>query len=136
MKLSTRYGLAGIAALALLTAVDALRARGGIGSATGSFLLGVLPNFAAAIAIPFVMLSVWTDQRQSATTGRAFAACVTFSTLGLFAWEAIQRTSGRFVFDPHDLGATVAGALAAFLLFRSMTPRQQARTPEPADGAH
>jgi hypothetical protein len=125
MQLSTRYGLVGIGALALLTTVHQLRERMRWSSPAGDYLLGTLPNFAAAIAITLVLLSIWTDQKRAATFAtikRWFLVSASISVLGLFAWEAIQKTSNRFVFDLSDMGATVLGTLAATLLFYVVTP--------------
>ena len=61
MKLSTRYGAVGIAALAALTAVQWLRENGQSKGEIPAYLLGVLPNLFAAIAITFVVLSFFAD---------------------------------------------------------------------------
>jgi hypothetical protein len=126
MQLSTRYGLVGIGALVLLTTVGWLREKAMSSGPISEYLLGVLPNFAAAIAITFVPLSVWTDQKREATPSsikRAFTVCGSISAVGLIAWEAIQTTNNRFVFDVNDLGATLVGVMVAGLLFFSVTPR-------------
>lgn len=127
MRLSTRYGLAGIAALALLSLGHWLRGPGGRQPPpAGEYLIGILPNFAAAIAIAFVLLSIWADQNREATRSgakRSFLLCASISALGLFGWEFVQKSSGRFVFDPHDLGATLVGIGVAGLSFHALTPR-------------
>lgn len=126
MHLSTRYGVVGIGALALLTAVHQLRKTTWVWSPAGDYLIGILPNFAAAIAITFVLLSIWADQNRDAVFAsikRPFAMCGSISLLGLLAWEAYQRTSNRFVFDLNDIGATIVGVAAAVLLFYSITPQ-------------
>jgi hypothetical protein len=123
MKLSTRYGLAGIGALALLTIVHRFRGRAMPPQPVRDYLLGVLPNFAAAIAITFVLLSIWRDQIPEASSAtRPFLICASFSGLGLLAWEFFQRAGNRLVFDPHDIGATLVGLGVASLVYRLATP--------------
>lgn len=126
MKVSTRYGLVGIAALSLLSFVHWMRELGAWARAEGAYLLGIAPNFTAAIAICFVLLSIWADQRPGESfrvAALAFLVCVSISGLGLLGWELFQKTSSRFVFDPHDAGATFVGLGAATLLFYWLTPR-------------
>ena len=126
MKAPTRYGLAGIGALSLLSLVHWLRDTGPWVGSTGAYLLGVAPNFAASIAIIFVLMSVWADQKRQASfpaARRAFVACASISAVGLLGWEFIQKTSNRFVFDPHDAGATLVGVMTACLLFYTLSPR-------------
>lgn len=129
MTRSTRYGLAGIGALALLSLVHWLRGRPVPDEPIFAYLLGVLPNLAAAIAITFVLLSIWADQNQDAPNAAArlwFAAFAAGSASGLIGWEMVQRTSARLVFDPHDIGATLIGTGAAFLIFLAITPGETA----------
>lgn len=126
MKSSTRYGLVGIGALSLLSIVHWLRDIGAWREPAGDYLLGVTPNFAAAIAICFVLLSIWADQRPAANFSlavQAFLICASISGVGLLGWEIFQKTSSRFVFDPHDAGATFVGLGVASLLFYCLTPR-------------
>lgn len=126
MKMPTRYGLVGIGALSLLSIVHWVRDMAPPMSATSAYLLGVTPNFAAAIAIVFVLMSIWADQKRGsnlAAATLAFLACAAVSGLGLLGWEFIQKTSRRFTFDPHDAGATLVGLLVAGLLFYALTPR-------------
>lgn len=126
MHLSTRYGLMGIGALALLTTVHQLRKMTSVRSPAGDYLTGVLPNFAAAIAITFVLLSIWADQNRDAffaSIKRPFVMCSATSLLGLLAWEVFQRTSDRFVFDWNDIGATIIGIAVAWLSFYTITPK-------------
>lgn len=129
MSVFARYGLSGIGALGLLTAVHWLRGLAFLPSPLGDYLLGILPNFAAAIAIAFVALSIWSDQNRDAdfaSTKRAFLFTAAMSGAGLLAWEFFQQTSDRLVFDPHDIGATLVGLGAAGLLFHALT--RQLRT--------
>lgn len=118
MTAMQRYSLTGIAALAALSGVHALRDAGH----GDHWLIGVAPNLCAAVAIPFVALGIWAERRRNApraATLRAFAWCAAGSLLGLTVWEAAQRFTSGLVFDPWDLLATVAGtALAAVLIAR------------------
>lgn len=126
MKASTRYGLVGIGALSLLSLAHWLRETVTWRQPASAYFLGVTPNFAAAIAISFVLLSIWADQRPGASfpiSARAFLVCTSISGLGLLGWELVQKTSSRFVFDPHDVGATLVGIGIATLLFYILTPR-------------
>lgn len=58
LKLSTRYGLVGIGALALLSGVHWLREQQMRLEPISEYLMGVTPNFAASIAINFVLMSI------------------------------------------------------------------------------
>lgn len=125
MRASTRYGMVGIAALALLTSVHWLRDQALASSTAHDYLLGVLPNFAAAIAITFVLLSIWSDQKHEAgfaETKSVFFACAGTSGSGLLAWEFVQISSDKFMFDLHDIGATLVGLALASLIFSAITP--------------
>ena len=130
MRLSTRYGLTGIAALGLLTAVHQLREWERSPQPTIDYSIGVLLNFAAAIAISFVLLSIWSDRNPEAgftSAKRSFFICASIIGLGLIAWELFQTTSRRLVFDPHDVGATVVGIEVAIALFYLLSPRPPAK---------
>lgn len=125
VQLSTRYGLVGIGGLALLTFVQWAREQRPHLEPVGEYLLGVVPNFAAAIAICFVLLGIWTDQARNTTAasnGNRFLASAAISGLGLAGWEFVQQTSQRFVFDPGDLLATFAGMITSAALFYAITP--------------
>ena len=126
MRPSTRYGLVGIGALGLLTGGHKLRDLNLSLQPAGDYLLGVLPNFAAAIAITFVLLSIWSDQNCEADFARTKLAALvsaSISGFGLLAWEFFQTTSTRFVFDMHDIAATFVGVGISGLLFWALTPR-------------
>ena len=126
MKLATRYGLAGIGGLALLSFGHWLReGRPTVGQPI-EYLLGVLPNFAASIAVSFVLLGIWTDRNGPLTFVAArtrFLICTTLSGGGLVAWEFIQLTGDRLVFDFHDISATGIGLFVSGLLFFALTPK-------------
>ena len=103
-----------------------MRARHAISGQLGKYFLGVLPNFAAAIAITFVLLSIWTDQKSPMTYRAArvrFLVSATISGIGLVVWEFVQSTGHKLVFDIHDILATLIGLCAAALLFQAVTPR-------------
>lgn len=125
MQLSTRYGLTGIGALGLLAAVHQLRDVERPPQPISDCLIGVLPNFAAAIAITFVLLSIWSDQNPKASftsARRRFLLFAAISGIGQFDWELSQKTSGRLVFDPHDVAATIVGVGTAAILFYLIRP--------------
>jgi hypothetical protein len=131
MRSSTRYGLTGIGALALLAGVHQLRRIERSSQPTGDYLIGVLPNFAAAIAITFVLLSIWSDQHPEASFASAkqpFLVSASISGFGLLAWELLQKTSSSLVFDPHDVGATFVGLGVAGILFYILRPRSPKAT--------
>jgi hypothetical protein len=125
MALSTRYGVAGIGALAALTAVQWLREHGYAHGEVSGYLLGVLPNLFAAVAVTFVVLSFCTDQRKLTACPSArpwFLMSAAIAGVGLIGWEVIQRSSGRFVFDLHDIGATLVGLVLSGVVFHLVTP--------------
>jgi hypothetical protein len=130
MKLSTRYGLVGIGALGALSLVHWGRKWHYDGPDIVLYLMGVLPNVAAAIAIPFVLLSIWADQKPAATYSaarRIFVVLTLFAGVGLVTWELVQLSSQTLVFDPHDIGATILGLGVGWLLFTLLTSTVTAR---------
>jgi hypothetical protein len=130
MKLSTLYGLVGIGALGALSLVHWGRKWHYDGPDIVLYLMGVLPNVAAAIAIPFVLLSIWADQKPAATYSaarRIFVVLTLFAGVGLVTWELVQLSSQTLVFDPHDIGATILGLGVGWLLFTLLTSTVTAR---------
>ncbi len=126
MKLSTRYGITGVAALAALSVVQWLRGIARSHSEVSDYLLGVSPNLCAAVAITFVTLSVWADQQKwigRRVARRWFLFSAAFAGFGLVGWEVIQRTSDKFIFDGDDIGATIAGLALSAAVFELVTPR-------------
>lgn len=124
-KQSTRYGLVGIAALALLSGVHWIRGLSGELVPVAAYLVGVLPNMVAAIVIPFVFMGIVADQKKDGpptTIQRWFYVSVITSCFGLLGWELIQRTSDRLIFDLNDLLATVVGSMIACAIFFAITP--------------
>jgi hypothetical protein len=132
MKLSTRYGIAGITALAALSVVQWLRGVEFSRGEVSDYLLGVLPNLCAAVAITFVVLSIWADQQKLIEYRAArlwfFIAAATAGA-GLIGWEVVQRTSDNFVFDGNDIGATLAGLVLSGAFFHLVTPHGTERSP-------
>lgn len=126
MKGSTRYGLVGIGALGVLSLVHWGRKAQYDGAEIVLYLMGALPNVAAAIAIPFVLLSIWADQNPSATYAaarRCFVVVALVAAVALIAWEFMQPSSRTLVFDPHDIGATILGLGVGWFLFALLTPK-------------
>jgi hypothetical protein len=129
MKRSMRYGLVGIGALAALSLVHWAREQDFEAPETVLFLMGVLPNVTAAIAVPFVLLGIWADQKPAATCQAArlsFAIFTLVAGSGLIAWEFMQQWSSSLFFDYNDIAATIAGLVIAWLMFRVLTPEADA----------
>lgn len=125
LTVALRLSLAGIGGLALLSGTHWARGAFPHPTSTLAFALGVLPNFAAAFAMPLVLASMLPSisaEHPTRLGRRQFMLLLLFTTLGLCAWELIQTQSSRFVFDLNDLAATVAGAVLAFVLY-SITVR-------------
>lgn len=120
MKTSIRVMLVGISALALLSAVHWARVQNFEGPPLLLYLLGVLPSFAAAIAIPFVVLGMWLESSpvSSHTTLRKRFIWITLAAgAGLILWEFGQRSSRALFFDPDDIVATLVGLLVGWGMF-------------------
>lgn len=121
MKPSTRIMLVGLGALALLSAVHWARAQHFQGPPLLLYLVGVLPNFAAAIAIPFVTLGIRLESSpvsSQAVVRQRFLWLSLFAGVGLFLWEFGQRWSSGLFFDPDDLVATLVGLVVGWTIFR------------------
>lgn len=125
MSVAARHGLVGVGALAVLSAVHLLRSAT-LGSTPAlKYVLGVLPNIAAAVAIPFVISGIWAETRWFSSPVRhrlIFHVCLAVSTAGLVIWEFVQRASARLVFDSHDIAGTILGALVALGVFHLVSP--------------
>lgn len=125
MKLSTRFGLVGLCGLALLSAVQWARQHHLQRGTVLTYVIGVGPNFAAAIAITFVLLAAWLDTRpvaDAAAVGQRFRLSAAVSALGLIGWECVQMTSHALVFDWQDVLATLAGIAVSAVLFAVLRP--------------
>jgi hypothetical protein len=127
MKLPTRYALAGIGALAVLSLVHWGRKMQFDAPEIISYLMGVMPNVVAAIAIPFVLLGIWADQQPTSSYSalrQRFVIVSLIAGLGLIAWELLQQSSPALVFDLHDIGATLIGLGIGVILFVFLTPKE------------
>ncbi len=81
---------------------------------------------AAAVAIPFVVIGIWVDQKPAVTSHaarRSFVILTLVAGVGLIAWEFLQQSSRSLLFDYHDIAATIFGLVVAWLLFFLLTPR-------------
>jgi hypothetical protein len=120
MTHATKHALTGMAALAVLSLGHWARANSGFSSPVATFILGVLPNVAAAVAIPFITAGALADMRkdrQVPIDRRTFTMLNLASVAGLVAWEFVQRGSLSLRFDPADLVATLVGAAVAQWVF-------------------
>ena len=121
-----RYGLVGLGALATLSLIHLGRSSSFSCGELCRYAMGVLPNLAAAIAIPFVLLSIWADQKQEASyqaARRVFILVSLAAGVALIGWEFVQQSSRALVYDVHDIGATLVGLGLGGLLFILVTPR-------------
>ena len=126
MKLSARYGLVAIGALATLSVVHWSRDHLAAIGPTARFVIGVLPNLAASIAIPAVILGIRADQNPPLTRDRARVwvwLSLAAAGCGLVVWEFVQLTSRKLVFDVYDLFATAAGLVIAAVTFQVINRR-------------
>ena len=120
MKTSIRVMLVGIGALALLSTVHWAREQQFEGPPLLLHLLGVLPSFAAAIAIPFVVLGMWLESSpvsSSMALRKRFMGITLAAGAGLILWEFGQQSSRALFFDPDDLVATLVGLVVGWGLF-------------------
>jgi hypothetical protein len=120
MKTSIRVMLVGIGALALLSTVHWAREQQFEGPPLLLHLLGVLPSFAAAIAIPFVVLGMWLESSpvsSSMALRKRFIGITLAAGAGLILWEFGQQSSRALFFDPDDLVATLVGLVVGWTIF-------------------
>ena len=125
-RLSSRLMLACVVGLAALQAVVELRVRGSASLRNHDFL-GYAPNLLAAFALPFFFHGMMVLSNRRGDGGpygwpklwrenESIAGSVAISTGGLVLWEAIQITRPNRTYDPQDIAATLAGALAFLLV--------------------
>jgi len=122
MKLELPYRLSatGMIGLAVLSTTHWLRENTSFPGPVFSFVLGVMPNLAAAFAMPLILASFspHTSRTPISRSSRLrYVTVLLFTTLGLCGWELIQIRSNRFVFDVYDILATGFGSALAYLAF-------------------
>lgn len=120
MSLPLRLSTTGIAGLAALSATHWMRENIADPAPVLQFVLGVMPNFAAAFAMPLVLASFVPGTSSTPVTARsrrAYLWIVLFTACGLFGWEFMQTRSERLVFDAYDILATGLGSFVAWLAF-------------------
>jgi len=99
MTHATRHASTGLAALAVLSLGHWARANGVFASPVATFILGVLPNVAAAVAIPSITAGALADRRKDRQVPidlRTFTMLNLGSVAGLVAWEFVQQGACRF----------------------------------------
>ncbi len=121
MSIMYRYAAVGLTALAVLSAGQWLRARHALPELT--WLLGVLPNLSAAVAIPLVTAAALVEMRGRPPGPGALRWLVAASAAGLIGWEVLQLARPRLVFDWADIAATLVGSAFAMILFERLGPR-------------
>ena len=122
MKLELPYRLSatGMIGLAALSATHWLRENTSAPGPVLSFALGVMPNLAAAFAMPLILASFSPHTSRTPITKSSrlrYSSVLLFTTLGLCGWELIQTQSNRFVFDVYDILATGLGSALAYFVF-------------------
>ena len=119
-ELPQRLSATGIIGLAALSATHWLRENVSDPGPVLSFVLGVMPNLAAAFAMPLILASFKPRTSHAPMTKVSrftYFWVLSFTTLGLCGWELIQTRSDRFVFDIYDLLATGFGSILAYFAF-------------------
>jgi hypothetical protein len=135
MPLPQRLSITGMVGLAALSATHWMRDNILDPSPALSFALGVLPNLAAAFAMPLILASLVqlsSHPPDTAKIHRTYWWILSFTAAGLCSWEFIQARSSRFVFDTDDLVATVFGSILAYVAFRWQVSRSRGRTHDAA----
>jgi hypothetical protein len=122
MKLELPYRLSatGMIGLAALSATHWLRDNPSAAGPAFSIVLGVMPNLAAALAMPLILASFSPHTSRAPVTKNSrlrYVWLLLFTTLGLCAWELVQKRSDRFVFDVYDILATGLGSALAYFAF-------------------
>jgi hypothetical protein len=118
--LPLRLSTTGIVGLAALSATHWMRENISDPPPLLAFALGVMPNLAAAFAMPLVLASFFPHTSGVPVTvqsRRTYLWILLFTALGLLGWELVQTRSERFVFDAYDILATGFGSILAYLAF-------------------
>jgi len=138
MQLPQRLSITGMGGLAALSATHWMRGHILDPSPVLAFVLGVLPNLAAAFSMPLILASFVPLSWHTPDTSkfrRTYLWILVFTASGLCSWEFIQVRSNRFVFDTNDIVATVFGSVLAYLAFRWHVSRSRGSTHHSADRA-
>lgn len=120
IRLPERLAITGMGGLAALSATHWMRKNVSDPAPILSFALGVMPNLAAAFAMPLILASFFPGISRipiTARSRRAYSWILLFTASGLCGWELVQARSDRFVFDVHDILATGSGSFLAHLAF-------------------
>jgi hypothetical protein len=85
------------------------------------FIFGILPNFAAAFSLPFLMLGVSVRMPRVNTSiakqSLIFVIMTISSIVGLIIWEVLQNVFWNISIDINDIRATVIGGILAILVY-------------------
>lgn len=135
-RLPQSLSLTGMGGLAALSATQWMRENIEDPEPVLAFALGVMPNLAAAFAMPLILASfvpTITRNPRTVSAHRTYLGILLFTALGLCGWELVQTQSDRFVFDVYDLLATGFGSCLAYLALGWHAKRFQASS---ESGAH
>ena len=97
------------------------------------FVVGVLPNFGAALSLPFVILvfmaRILRIEPGSGKLLKCFVIALGATFVGLFIWEVFQTLVWKYPIDPYDIAATGLGvsfSFGAYMLFlRTSNPAKK-----------
>jgi glycopeptide antibiotics resistance protein len=112
--------MTGMGGLAALSATHWMRENISDPAPILAFALGVLPNLAAAFAMPLILASfvpLISRMPIMVRSRRTYLWLLLFTMFGLCGWELVQTRSDRFVFDVYDILATGLGSFLAYLAF-------------------
>jgi hypothetical protein len=87
-----------------------------------AFIFGVLPNFGAALPLPFLLLVLANRFLHFCANQliNSFVICLGLTFFSLTAWEIIQNLVWGYPIDPNDIAATGLGvvfSIGAYMLF-------------------
>ena len=119
-QLPLRLSATGMIGLAALSATHWLREHVTAPAPLLAFVLGSMPNLAAAVAMPLILASFTPRISQVPITRKSrvtYLVVLSFTTMGLCVWELMQIRNDRFVFDIYDLIATGVGSVIAYVAF-------------------
>jgi len=119
-SLPQNLSITGMGGLAVLSATHWMRDNISDPAPVLAFALGVMPNLAAAFAMPLILASfvpLISRDPSSVSSRRRYLWILLFTAFGLCGWELIQKLNYRFVFDVYDILATGLGSFLAHLAF-------------------